>query len=153
VIFIGEIDERQKTKFLSEAAALLFPVDWPEPFGLVMIEAMACGTPVLAFHCGSIPEVIDVGVTGDVVESEEEAIAALPAILSYDRRAVRQRFEQRFTATRMAQNYVSAYRRLLRTSGPKPRQLGINGGNGLIPVSIEKPLPTLFETGTNAEVI
>ena len=149
VEFIGEINEREKTKFLGEAAALLFPVDWPEPFGLVMIEAMACGTPVLAFRGGSIPEVIDVGVTGDVVENEEEAIAALPAILSYDRRAVRQRFEQRFTATRMAKNYVSTYRHLLKTSGPKPRQLGINGGNGLIP-AIEKPLPTLFETGTNA---
>ena len=155
VEFIGEINEREKTKFLGEAAALLFPVDWPEPFGLVMIEAMACGTPVLAFRCGSIPEVIDDGVTGKVVDSEEEAIAALPAILSYDRRAVRQRFEQRFTATRMAQDYVSTYRRLLktRTSGPKPRQLGINGGNGLIPVSIEKPLPALFEAGANAEVI
>jgi len=155
VEFIGEINEREKAKFLSEAAALLFPVDWPEPFGLVMIEAMACGTPVLAFRGGSIPEVIDVGVTGDVVESEEEAIAALPAILSYDRRAVRQRFEQRFTATRMAQNYVSTYRRLLktRTSGPRPRQLGINSGNGLIPVPIENSLPTLFETGTSAEVI
>ena len=113
VEFIGEINEREKTKFLGEAAALLFPVDWPEPFGLVMIEAMACGTPVLAFRCGSIPEVIDDGVTGKVVESEEEAIAALPAILSYDRRAVRQRFEQRFTATRMAKNYVSTYRQLL----------------------------------------
>jgi glycosyltransferase involved in cell wall biosynthesis len=155
VEFIGEISEREKTKFLGEAAALLFPVDWPEPFGLVMIEAMACGTPVLAFRGGSIPEVIDVGVTGNLVESEEEAIAALPAILSYDRRVVRQRFEQRFTATRMAQNYVSTYRQLLktRTSSPKPRQLGINGGNGLIPVSIEKPLPSLFEAGANAEVI
>jgi glycosyltransferase involved in cell wall biosynthesis len=92
----------------------LFPVDWPEPFGLVMIEAMACGTPVLAFRCGSVSEVIEDGVTGKVVDSEEEAVAALPAILSYDRRAVRQRFEQRFTATRMAQNYVSTYRRLLK---------------------------------------
>jgi glycosyltransferase involved in cell wall biosynthesis len=155
VEFIGEINEREKTKFLGEASALLFPVDWPEPFGLVMIEAMACGTPVLAFRGGSIPEVIDVGVTGNLVESEEEAIAALPAILSYDRRAVRQRFEQRFTATRMAQNYVSTYRRLLktRTADPKPRQHGINGGNGLIHVSIEKPLSTLFEAGANAEVI
>jgi glycosyltransferase involved in cell wall biosynthesis len=154
VEFIGEINEREKTNFLGEAAALLFPVDWPEPFGLVMIEAMACGTPVLAFRGGSIPEVIDGGVTGNVVESEEAAIATLPAILSYDRRAVRQRFEQRFTATRMAQNYVSTYRRLLktRTSELKSRQLGINGGNGLIPV-IEKPLRTLFETDANAEVI
>ncbi len=155
VEFIGEINERDKTKFLGEAAALVFPVDWPEPFGLVMIEAMACGTPVLAFRGGSIPEVIDIGVTGNVVDSEDEAIAALPAISSYDRRAVRQRFEQRFTATRMAQNYVSTYRRLLktRTSGPKPCQFGINGGNGLIPALIEKPLSALFEAGTNAEVI
>ena len=90
VEFIGEINEREKTKFLGEAAALLFPVDWPEPFGLVMIEAMACGTPVLAFRCGSVPEVIEDGVTGKMVDSEDEAIAALPAILSYDRRAVRQ---------------------------------------------------------------
>jgi glycosyltransferase involved in cell wall biosynthesis len=82
---IGEINERQKTKFLGEAAALLFPADWPEPFGLVMIEAMACGTPVLAFRCGSIPEVIEDGITGKMVDSEEEAIAArsprgLPAV-------------------------------------------------------------------------
>ena len=121
VEFIGEINEREKTKFLGEAAAVLFPVDWPEPFGLVMIEAMACGTPVLAFRGGSIPEVIDVGVTGNVVESEEEAIAALPAILSYDRRAVRQRFEQRFTATRMAKDYVSTYRQLLRHARVRPQ--------------------------------
>lgn len=154
VEFIGEINEREKTKFLGEAAALLFPVDWPEPFGLVMIEAMACGTPVLAFRGGSIPEVIDIGVTGNVVESEEDAIAVLPAILSYDRRAVRQRFEQRFTATRMAENYVSIYRRLLKTrrSDTKLRQLGINGGNGLIPVSIEKPLPTLFAGAADPEM-
>ena len=100
VEFIGEINEREKTKFLGEAAALLFPVDWPEPFGLVMIEAMACGTPVLAFRCGSIPEIIEDGATGKVVDSEEEAIAALPAILCYDRRAVRHRFEERFTSAR-----------------------------------------------------
>src|SRR5262249_9101745 len=83
--FIGEINEREKTKFLGEAAVLLFPVDWPEPFGLVMIEAMACGTSVLAFRCGSIPEVIDDGITGTLVNSEEEAIATLPGILTYDR--------------------------------------------------------------------
>ena len=92
VEFIGEINEREKTQFLGEAAVLLFPVDWPEPFGLVMIEAMACGTPVLAFRCGSIPEIIEDGVTGIVVDNEQEAIAALPKILSYDRRLVRQRF-------------------------------------------------------------
>jgi glycosyltransferase involved in cell wall biosynthesis len=156
VEFIGEINEHEKTQFLGGAAALLFPVDWPEPFGLVMIEAMACGTPVLAFRCGSVPEVIEDGVTGKVVDSEEEAIAALPAILSYDRRAVRQRFEVRFTATRMADDYVSTYRHLLRmrTSNGKtqstwPRQLHVNGGNGFTPGSIEKPLPTLFNAGAD----
>src|SRR3984885_13128827 len=155
VEFLGEINEREKTKFLGEAAALLFPVDWPEPFGLVMIEAMACGTPVLAFRCGSIPEVIDVGVTGDVVESEEEAVVALGEVLTYDRRTVRQKFDERFSATRMAKDYVSTYRRLVKTrpSGHKPHQLGINGGNGFIPLSIEKPLLTLVETGVNAEVV
>src|ERR1051326_911882 len=156
VEFIGEINEHEKTQFLGGAAALLFPVDWPEPFGLVMIEAMACGTPVLAFRCGSVPEVIEDGGTGKVVDSEEEAIAALPAILSYDRRAVRQRFEVRFTATRMADDYVSTYRHLLRmrTSNGKtqstwPRQLHVNGGNGFTPGSIEKPLPTLFNAGAD----
>ncbi len=158
VEFIGEINERDKTKFLGEAAALLFPVDWPEPFGLVMIEAMACGTPVLAFRRGSIPEVIDDGVTGQVVESEEEAIAALPALLSYDRRAVRQRFEERFTATRMAKDYVGAYRRLLKartsngkTQGIRPRRLDLNGAAGLTPVSIGPRLAS-FESGADSEV-
>jgi glycosyltransferase involved in cell wall biosynthesis len=132
VEFIGEINERDKTKFLGEAAALLFPVDWPEPFGLVMIEAMACGTPVLAFRCGSVPEVIEDGVTGKMVDSEEEATAALPAVLSYDRRAVRQRFEERFTDAKMAKEYVSIYRRLLKThmSGTTLRKVELNGGNG-----------------------
>jgi hypothetical protein len=121
-----------------------------------MIEAMACGTPVLAFRCGSIPEVIEDGITGNVVDSEEEAIAALPAILSYDRRAVRQRFEERFTATRMAKDYVSTYRHSLRmrasngkTQSTWPRHL--NGSNGFTPVSIEKPLPALFETDADPD--
>jgi glycosyltransferase involved in cell wall biosynthesis len=151
VEFIGEINEREKTKFLGEAAALLFPVDWPEPFGLVMIEAMACGTPVLAFRCGSIPEVIEHGITGKVVDSEDEAIASLPAILAYDRRAVRRRFEERFTDARMAKDYVSTYRRLLKTrvSSARPRQLGFNGGNGSAPGSIEKPP---FEAGADHEI-
>jgi glycosyltransferase involved in cell wall biosynthesis len=149
VEFIGEINEREKTKFLGEAAALLFPVDWPEPFGLVMIEAMACGTPVLAFRCGSIPEVIDDGVTGKVVDSEEDANTALSEILSYDRRAVRQRFEERFTANRMAKAYVSTYRQLLmtRTSAATLRQLALQSGNGVAPMSIEKPMPTLIGAG------
>ena len=147
VEFMGEINEQEKTNFLGEAGALLFPVDWPEPFGLVMIEAMACGTPVLAFRCGSVPEVIEDGVTGKVVDSENEAVAVLPEILSYDRRAVRQRFEDRFTSTRMAKDYVSTYHRLLKTrsSGARLRQLALNGGNGLAPVSMEKPFVALFE--------
>jgi glycosyltransferase involved in cell wall biosynthesis len=154
VEFVGEINEREKTKFLGEAAALLFPVDWPEPFGLVMIEAMACGTPVVAFRCGSIPEVIEDGVTGRVIDSEEQAIAVLPEILSYDRRAVRQRFEQRFTSVRMAKDYLTTYRRLLktRTSDAKPRRLHLNGGNGLTPASLEKPLPAFLEAGGDFEV-
>ena len=113
VEFIGEIDERQKSAFLGEASALLFPIDWPEPFGLVMIEAMACGTPVLAFRAGSVPEIIDQGVTGLIVDSLEEAVAAMPRVLSLDRIAVRRRFEERFSATRMALDYVSVYEALL----------------------------------------
>ena len=159
VEFVGEINEHEKTKFLGNAAALLFPVDWPEPFGLVMIEAMACGTPVLAFRCGSVPEVIDDGVTGRVVDSEEEAIAALPAVLSYDRRAVRRRFEERFTAARMAEDYLGVYRGLLRTrrsngktQGIRPQQLGLNGSNGLKPMATVEPLLASFEPGPNSEV-
>jgi len=154
VEFIGEINDREKTQFLGEAAALLFPVDWSEPFGLVMIEAMACGTPVLAFRCGSVPEIIEDGVTGKVVGSEEEAIGALPAILAHDRRAVRKRFEDRFTATRMAKDYVSTYRRLVNTraSGARPRQVDLNGGNGSTPVSGEKRLPAPFELGADPEM-
>jgi len=113
VEFIGEINEHQKTRFLGEAQALLFPIDWPEPFGLSMIEAMACGTPVLAFRCGSVPEIIDDGVTGIIVDTMEEAIAALPRVVALDRGKVRQRFEQRFSATRMAEDYVKVYQSLM----------------------------------------
>jgi glycosyltransferase involved in cell wall biosynthesis len=114
VEFIGEINDAEKNQFLGEASAILFPIDWPEPFGLVMIEAMACGTPVLAFRRGSVPEIVDDGVTGRIVDSMAEAISALPQVLALDRRVVRQRFEERFSATRMANDYVSVYRGLLR---------------------------------------
>jgi len=114
VDFIGEINDARKNEFLGEASALLFPIDWPEPFGLVMIEAMACGTPVLAFRKGSVAEIIDDGVTGRIVDTMEEAVAALPEVLALDRRLVRRRFEERFSAARMARDYVSLYRRLRR---------------------------------------
>jgi glycosyltransferase involved in cell wall biosynthesis len=113
VEFIGEIGEHQKAEFLGNARALLFPVDWPEPFGLVMIEAMACGTPVIGWRCGSLPEVIDDGVTGYVVQSELEAASAVARIDALDRRKVRMRFEQRFSVARMAHDYVNIYRALL----------------------------------------
>jgi glycosyltransferase involved in cell wall biosynthesis len=113
VEFIGEIDERRKPAFLGEARALLFPIDWPEPFGLVMIEAMACGTPVMAFRNGSVPEVIDEGVTGFVVDDEEQAVRKLGALLALDRGRVRRRFEERFTAQRMAADYVKIYKSLV----------------------------------------
>ena len=127
VEFVGEINERQKSEFLGEASALLFPIEWPEPFGLVMIEAMACGTPVLAFRTGSVPEIIDQGVTGLIVDSVEEAVAAMPRVLSLDRSAVRRRFEERFSATRMAQDYVSVYEDLLHRLPDKR-----HGANGLL---------------------
>lgn len=114
VEFIGEINERQKVPFLAGARALLFPIDWPEPFGLVMIEAMACGTPVLAFRNGSVPEIVEDGITGMIVDTEDEAVRVLPSVLSIDRRAVRRRFEERFSASRMARDYLSVYRSLLR---------------------------------------
>jgi glycosyltransferase involved in cell wall biosynthesis len=113
VHYIGEIGDAEKAEFLGNAAALLFPIDWAEPFGLVMIEAMACGTPVIAWNCGSVPEVIDPGVTGFVVDSIEEAVSAVGLIGNLDRRRIRDVFDQRFTAERMARNYVTIYRRLL----------------------------------------
>jgi glycosyltransferase involved in cell wall biosynthesis len=125
VEFIGEINERGKNEFLGEAQALLFPIDWPEPFGLVMIEAMACGTPVLAFRHGSVPEVVDQGVTGAIVDTVDEAVRMLPQVLALDRHAVRRRFEQRFSSTRMATDYVALYRSLLAQASASEREAGL----------------------------
>jgi glycosyltransferase involved in cell wall biosynthesis len=125
VEFIGEIDERAKSEFLGDARALLFPIDWPEPFGLSMIEAMACGTPVLAFSCGSVTEIVDHGVTGVIVGAMDEAIRMLPEVLALDRRAVRQRFEQRFSAARMARDYVHVYRSLLKSAALPERETAV----------------------------
>ena len=108
--FIGEVDEAQKPGFLGNAAALFFPIDWPEPFGLAMIEAMSCGTPVIAWANGSVREVVEDGVTGFVVDSIDAALAALDKAARLDRLRVRSRFEERFSAARMAQDYLSVYR-------------------------------------------
>jgi glycosyltransferase involved in cell wall biosynthesis len=124
VEFIGEINDAQKPAFLSGARALLFAIDWPEPFGLVMIEAMACGCPVIAFRRGSVPEVMKDGVSGYIVDSVEDAIAALGKLDRIDRVGVRHYFEQRFTARRMAEDYVSVYRRLIAASHPQLRAVG-----------------------------
>jgi glycosyltransferase involved in cell wall biosynthesis len=113
--FVGEINETQKTSFLGNAKALLFPIDWAEPFGLVMIEAMSCGTPVIAFKNGSVPEVIQNGVTGFIVESVPQAIAAIAKLPHLSRPAIRRVFEKRFTAARMAADYLQLYRLVITT--------------------------------------
>jgi glycosyltransferase involved in cell wall biosynthesis len=113
VEYIGEIGDSAKSEFLGNAYALLFPIDWPEPFGLVMIEAMACGTPVIAYHHGSIPEVIEDGVTGFIVDGLEDAIRAAARISTLSRKRCRHAFEQRFSASRMAADYLAVYQRLI----------------------------------------
>ena len=115
VEFIGEIREDQKQEFLGNAAGLLFPIAWREPFGLVMIEAMACGTPVIAFDNGSVPEVLEDAVTGFIVHSEDQAVEAVRRIDTLDRARIRGEFERRFTAQRMAQNYLNLYERLVQS--------------------------------------
>lgn len=113
VEFIGEIGDANKSEFLGNALALLFPIDWPEPFGLVMIEAMACGTPTIAWPCGSVPEVLEDGLTGFIVKSVPQARAAIARLPRLDRRQVRHRFEQRFSAEAMAGHYLELYWQLL----------------------------------------
>src|SRR6266852_1065830 len=125
VEFIGEINERSKAEFLGEAQALLFPIDWPEPFGLVMIEAMACGTPVLAFRHGSVSEIVDQGVTGAIVDAMDEAVRMLPQVIALDRHAVRRRVEQRFSSARMAADYVAVYRSLLKRPSISGRETSV----------------------------
>jgi glycosyltransferase involved in cell wall biosynthesis len=120
VEFMGEINEQQKPAFLSGAKALLFPIDWSEPFGLVMIEAMACGTPVIAFNRGSVPEVIDHGQTGFICEDVEGAVDALTRLDTLSRTGIRARFEERFSAHAMARNYVTTYTELLNVAATAP---------------------------------
>ena len=121
VELIGEINDGQKAGFLSGARGLLMPIDWPEPFGLVMIEAMACGTPVIAFNRGSVPEVIEDGLTGLIVEDETSAIGAIARLHTMRPTAIRRRFETRFTARRMADDYLGVYRQLAMQHRPNLR--------------------------------
>ncbi len=114
VDFLGEVTEEDKPAFLGNAVALLFPIDWPEPVGLALIEAMSCGTPVIAWPHGSVPEIVEHGVTGFIVDSIEEAVAAVHEAPRLDRAQVRRRFEERFSAARMARDYLSVYRSLAR---------------------------------------
>src|SRR5882757_6047472 len=121
VDYIGEINDYEKSAFLSGAIALLVPIDWPEPFGLVMIEAMACGTPVIAFNRGSVPEIIEEGHTGFIVEDEISAIGAVDRLSQLPRDRIRKRFEERFTARRMAQDYLAVYRSLIEGASSRLR--------------------------------
>ena len=137
---VGEVNDRTKESFLANAAALLFPIDWPEPFGLVMIEAMACGTPVIAFRRGSVPEVVEHEVTGFIVDDEEQALQAIKQLPELDRKRVRDGFERRFTARRMAEDYVRHYQLLLENASMSARwleaRLGENHGQR---ISVEIP--------------
>lgn len=117
VRFLGEVGDAQKNDVIGGARALLFPIDWPEPFGLVMIESFACGTPVLAYRCGSAPEVMQDGVTGYLVDNQQQAIAAARVIDRIDRRRCREVFERRFTADKMAARYLQVYQALIDTRG------------------------------------
>ena len=152
VEFIGEVGDDAKVEFLGKARALLFPIDWPEPFGLVMIEAMAAGTPVIAWRNGSVPEIIEQGVTGVIVDSIDEAVEAVDHVIGLSRLAIREVFEARFTARRMANDYVAAYRKLVRL----PPQ-GMTGGElrknvlparmkELVPVSAHAPVTLVPHT-------
>jgi glycosyltransferase involved in cell wall biosynthesis len=118
VELVGEIGDGEKDDFLGDAYALLLPIDWPEPFGLVMIEAMACGTPVIAYRGGAIPEVMEEGHTGFIVRALKDAVEAVRRVPELSRKRCREIFEQRFTATRMAHDYVQVYERLI-SSGQK----------------------------------
>jgi len=136
VEFVGEISEDEKNAFLGGAAALLFPIDWPEPFGLVMIEAMACGTPVVAFRCGSVPEVMCDGVSGFVVDTMEAAVAATARAVELPRAGVRAYFEKRFSAPRMAEDYVAIFEAMLRNAR-RDRGRGGHAAFGLAAIDAE----------------
>jgi glycosyltransferase involved in cell wall biosynthesis len=136
VEFVGEIGEDQKNAFLGGAAAVLFPIEWPEPFGLVMIEAMACGTPVVAFRCGAVPEVMQNGVSGFVVDTVDEAVAATARAVELPRAGVRAYFEKRFSARRMAEDYVAIFEAMLQNARRR-RGRGGHAALGLAAIDAE----------------
>ena len=123
VEWVGEISDQHKNEFLGNAYALLFPIDWPEPFGLVMIEAMACGTPVIAYESGSVPEVMEDGITGFVVREPGEAAEAIGRVTDLSRARCREVFEKRFTATRMADDYMEVYEQMVRRTAEEYAEL------------------------------
>ncbi|HZS72263.1 MAG TPA: glycosyltransferase family 4 protein [Candidatus Acidoferrum sp.] len=127
--YVGEITESEKSDFLGNACAYLFPIDWPEPFGLTTIEAMACGTPTVAFRCGSVPELIEHDVTGYIVDSEDEAVHAVKRIEELDRTQIRSVFEERFTATRMAEDYLDLYEQTIRMHSPSHFEATASAGS------------------------
>jgi glycosyltransferase involved in cell wall biosynthesis len=149
VRYLGEIGEEAKAEFLGGALALLFPIDWPEPFGLVMIEAMACGTPVIAFPCGSVPEIITDGATGFLVPGVDQAVHAVHEVVRgrIDRRCCRQVFCERFTDARMARDYLRIYQRLAGDSRAQPGRGA--GGDAAYPLRGPSPIDRSLRTGTD----
>ncbi len=136
VEFIGEIGDEEKSEFLGSALGLLLPIDWPEPFGLVMIEAMACGTPVIAFDRGSVPEIVEDALTGFIVRDVDEAVAAVPRLAGLSRQAIRQRFERRFNAQRMAREYLGLYRGMIGSGNSHRLRTEAHSTNGAgVPLS------------------
>lgn len=140
VEYVGEINEQEKTSFLGKAKALLFPINWSEPFGLVMIESLSCGTPVIAFKNGSVPEVIDHGVTGFIVESIPEAVQAVSNIAQLSRPVIRRVFEEKFTAERMAEDYLRLYKHVLQDSAQALRPPFLMRGRKALPAGAEMQL-------------
>ena len=141
VEFIGEICESQKSEFLGGAQALLFPISWPEPFGLVMIEAMACGTPVIAFNRGAVSEIVRNGVTGFVVENVDQAVRAVARVAELDRRTIRAIFERYFSVEVMAANYETAYATVLAgRRGPRSRRDRSTGEDNPLLAPAEVPI-------------
>jgi glycosyltransferase involved in cell wall biosynthesis len=143
VEWVGEITDRDKNEFLGNAYALLFPIDWPEPFGLVMIEAMACGTPVIAYDSGSVPEVMEDGVTGFIVKDLDAAVKAVSQIREVSRAGCREIFDRRFTASRMASDYVNAYKQLIQRDAQSNRTTAFTSPSAQVNVDAPNPAPTL----------